>query len=759
MPKHLFKQRVLALSIASAVLTMGTVHAQEIALDTLEIEDRTIDTNPYTEDGAPYKAKVSGDSRRVKDLVDTPQTITVITQEEIRESGNTDLKAILSDQPGITLGTGENGNAFGDRYIIRGHEARSDVFVDGLRDPGMTTRESFAVDQIEVTKGPSSSYAGRGATGGAVNSITKQASTEYNFTNGDLTLGQDDLRRLTVDSNIVLADDLAVRINALHAYREVPDRAPADRRRNGLAVSLTKTISDKTSITGDLYYLKAQDKPDLGTYIVSGGKPVDDIPVYTQNEDFLKSEVITGTLTLEHAFTDNVRVKNAMRYGTTHNGYVVTGARGTTATFTDGDGNETTADSASLSTHQGWQEVEYFVDQLNLFIDTDLLNKQHQFVVGAEYSDLSVTNGVYSTNATGATNCTTAGRGGSRAGYCLSDANGNTVSNLNGLLNRTITKGDVDADYEIKTIGLYAMDTVDLTDRFSLSGGLRIDHFDYQNIVTGGGNTTDYSYSDELYNGHIGAVYKLMPNFNLYANVGSATNINGGESDLGANCGYGGLCADSTTASDLSSGDPERTQNIEIGTKWNLNNNKLLLTTALFQITKDDVFEGAPRGSDYSSVGSINTGKNRVKGFEANLVGNLTSKLSTQMGFTIMDSEVLKSADEDNVGKRLSNFANSSAHAQLRYQATPKFSFGGAATYSSALYSGQPDSAAGDNYKVPSYTYYDLFASYQFNEKLQTSVFIGNVTDKDYYLAAYRSGAFTYIGDRRNAKVTVSYQF
>ncbi|WP_156494572.1 TonB-dependent receptor plug domain-containing protein, partial [Erythrobacter sp. HI0019] len=77
---------------------------------------------------------------------------------------------------GVTIGTGENGNAFGDRYIIRGHEARSDVFVDGLRDPGMTTRETFAVDQIEITKGPSSSFAGRGSTGGAVNSITKKAS-------------------------------------------------------------------------------------------------------------------------------------------------------------------------------------------------------------------------------------------------------------------------------------------------------------------------------------------------------------------------------------------------------------------------------------------------------------------------------------------------------------------------------------------------------------------------------------------------------
>ena len=122
-----------------------------------------------------YNVKKSGDARRLADLVDTPATITVLTKDQIEEMGRSDLKEVLSTQAGVTLGTGENGNAFGDRYIIRGHEARSDVFVDGLRDPGMNTRESFSVEQIEITKGPSSTFAGRGSSGGAINSITKKA--------------------------------------------------------------------------------------------------------------------------------------------------------------------------------------------------------------------------------------------------------------------------------------------------------------------------------------------------------------------------------------------------------------------------------------------------------------------------------------------------------------------------------------------------------------------------------------------------------
>jgi len=729
---------------------MTPVQAEEIELDTLQIEDRANDVNPYTQDGAPYKARISGDSRRVKELVDTPQTITVITQEEILDSGNTDIKQILTDQPGITLGTGENGNAFGDRYIIRGHEARSDVYVDGLRDPGMTTRESFAVDQVEVTKGPSSTFAGRGSTGGAVNSVTKQASTEYDFSNASMRLGTDNDQRYTIDSNIVLADDLAIRINGLFADADVPNRDPADRQREGLALSLTKAFSEATSLTADLYYLDAEDSPDSGTYTIRDGRPVSDIPVYLQDNDFLESEVMSGTLRLSHAFSDSLRIENAFRYGTTDNGYVVTGARGRDVTF-----GGVSAFSPTLSTHQGWQEVEYFVNQSNLFVDADFNGMRHQMIFGAEYSDLSVENGVYDTNNTGTANCLAGGN----PAYCATDANGNEVANLDNLLGRTISKGDTDADYSIKTLSLYAMDTIDLTDRFILSGGVRVDRFDYSNKVTSGGVTTNYSYDDILFNGHIGAVYKITPDLNVYANVGSAANINGGESDVGGSCGYGGLCADIATQDDLSSSEPERTLNVELGTKWNLFDDKLLFTASVFQITKDDVFEGAPRGTGYSDLGSINTGKNRVQGVELGLVGNVTEKLSMQLGLAVMDSEVLKATNKADEGNRLGNFANNTGRAQLRYQLTPKFAFGSVATYKSEVSAGQPDSAASANYKLPSYTYYDLFASYDFTPKLKAKLNVNNAFDKEYYTALYRSGAFSYIGDRRNANVTLSYKF
>ena len=148
----------------------------------MTVYGKKIEPNPNAEVGVPYKAKTSGDSRHTRPLAETPQTITVITKAAIDDSGITDLSRSSTRSPASPLGTGENGNAFGDRYIIRGQEARSDVFVDGLRDPGMTTRESFAIEQLEISKGPNSSFAGRGTAGGAINAITKQATLDYDFT-------------------------------------------------------------------------------------------------------------------------------------------------------------------------------------------------------------------------------------------------------------------------------------------------------------------------------------------------------------------------------------------------------------------------------------------------------------------------------------------------------------------------------------------------------------------------------------------------
>lgn len=748
----------LADGVAVALLPLSALAQQAPApvhtLPAVTVQEQAIDPNPNAEVGAPYKAKTSADTRYTRPLAEIPQTIGVVTGEAIRDSGATDLRQILAAQPGITLGTGENGNAFGDRYIIRGQEARSDVFVDGLRDPGITIRESFAIEQVEITKGPNSSFAGRGSAGGAVNAVTKQATLDYDFTRLSAGVGTDSHHRLTMDMNKAFGDKFALRANALTAGEDVPGRAPSMRRRDGLALSGLWELSQDLSVTLDYYGMRGKDKrPDLGSYLVGtvpNRRPAMGVPVYAQNNDFVQSDVDTATARINYRFAPNLRLTSLTRYGQSNNDYATTGA-----SF-----NANALRPAIDGGHTGWQEVKYFAHQDNLRWDKELAGLKHEFIFSFEYTDHKVKSGNYGITNTGTPNCRTATGAGPNNGFCIADAAGNFLPNLGDLAGRSYTRRGMTRDWRVKTVALSVMDTVDLTDKWTVFGGLRADHYKlsldtFNNTgAQAGAQTGDFGFSDTLVNGHLGVSYKLNAMGMVYAAYGTAQNINGGEPDTGTNAGYGGLVIYNGSAAGAK---PVTSRNIELGTKWNLLDDKLLATAALFQSTRSDVMEGA----DYNTAGTFNTGKNRVRGVELGLTGNVTKDFQMQAGVAIMKSKVLASATPANIGLPLANFANRSAAVQGKYQLTRNFAVGAIARFESGRCGGQPNNGADYangmcRQPVPSFSVYDLFATYRINKHADLRLNVLNVTDKDYYTAVYRSGAFLYKGDGRAVRLTLN---
>ncbi|GAA4028698.1 TonB-dependent receptor [Actimicrobium antarcticum] len=746
----------------AAMAQSAAVAIPEEKVQAVVVYGKAIDPNPNGQAGAPYKAKTSGDARHTRPLAETPQTISVVTKAAIDDSGFTDLKQILNAQPGITLGTGENGNAFGDRYIIRGQEARSDVFVDGLRDPGMSTRESFAIEQLEISKGPNSSFAGRGTAGGAINAITKQATLDLDFTRFSLGLGSDHQKRVSVDVNKAMGDSFALRANALYGDEDVPGSAPSNRSRQGLALSGLWEINKDLNLTLDYYGLRTKDQsPTLGSYLVGtvpNRVPATNVPVYAQADDFLSSNVDTVTARINWKLAPNLNLTSLTRYGQSSNGYVTTGA----SSGTRYDGATGTAYTTGYldNGHTGWQDVDYFAHQSNLRWDKQLAGLKHEFILGAEYTDHKVVSGNYGLSNTGAFNCKTTAGIGTNNGYCFTNSNGVAVSDLHNLAGRTSTRRSWNQDWHVKSLALTAMDTVDLTDKITVFGGVRADHFDLslvrRNNLTGD-VTGDYSYQDTLLNGHVGLSYKINKLGMVYASAASAQDINGGEADSGTSSGYGGAVL---YQNQIAGAKPETSKNLELGTKWNLLDEKLLATAAIFQTTKSDVMEGA----NYDTVGTFNTGKNRVHGAEFGLTGNMTDKLSGQIGVAFLKSRVLDSATATNIGKPLSNFAEKSYSAQLKYQLTDAFSVGAAARYEGQRCGGQPDTAAGFNsagycaQPVPAFTVFDLSAAYRFSKSLDLRVNVLNAGDKDYYTAVYRSGSFLYKGDARAVRLTLNYK-
>jgi len=745
--------------------------SEDLSMGQVVIYGKALDPNPNAEIGAPYKAKTSGDARHTRPLAETPQTIAVITKAAINDSGLTDLKQILGAQPGITLGTGENGNAFGDRYIIRGQEARSDVFVDGLRDPGMTTRESFAVEQVEISKGPNSSFAGRGTAGGAINAITKQATLDKDFSLLAVGAGSDKQKRVAADLNKGFGDHFALRANVLYSDEDVPDRAPANRARKGVALSGLWERDRDLAVTLDYYGLRTRDRsPDLGYYLAGTlphRAPARNVPVYAQTSDFLQSDVDTVTARVNWKIAPALRLTSLTRYGKSSNAYVTTGASNATAYDRATGAAYTGATGALDGGHSGWQDIDYFAHQSNLRWDKEMMGLKHEFIFGVEYTDHKVVSGDYLIANSNGFNCKKLNPGRNGApdtiadAFCFTNSGGVPVANLANLAGRSATRLGFNQDWRVKTVALTAMDTVDLTDRLTAFGGMRADYFDLSlvrrnnrtDVVTG-----NYGYHDTLVNGHLGLSYKVLPKLIVYGSAASAQDINGGEADSGIASGYGGTVLYQNS---IAGAKPETSINLELGAKWNLFNDKLLATAAVFQTKKSDVMEGA----NYDTIGTFNSGKNRVRGVELGLAGNLSDNLSAQVGAAVMQSRVLDSATALNLGRPLANFANKSFSAQAKYQLTQAFSFGAAARYESDRCGGQPDTAAGYSLganpqcaqPVPSFSVFDVFAAYRFSKKLDVRVNVLNVGNKDYFTAVYRSGAFLYKGDARAVRVTLNY--
>src|SRR6202012_2099415 len=223
------------------------------------------DRTPYADAAAPYKVDhLQASVKFPEPLLNTPNTVTVISKDVLADENATSLKQAVLNTAGVTLGTGEGGNAFGDRFFVRGFDTRNDVFIDGVRDSGVSVRENFFTEQIEILRGPASSFAGRGTTGRAINIVTNQATTDKSFYNMDTTFGTDQTKRVTLDVNQVISPTLAVRAGGLFQDADVAGRSVTTDDREGGFVATKWTPGDAVKITADYVHTYLHGIPDFG---------------------------------------------------------------------------------------------------------------------------------------------------------------------------------------------------------------------------------------------------------------------------------------------------------------------------------------------------------------------------------------------------------------------------------------------------------------------------------------------------------------
>ena len=680
-------------------------------------------SNPNADSEAPYKVDKSANSKFTEPLLNVSKTINVVGKEQMKDANVTALKDLMRTQAGVTLGTGEGGNAAGDRFFIRGFDSRNDMFVDGVRDPGVTTRDVFATEQVEIAKGASSTFAGRGTTGGAVNSVSKKPQNT-NFSRATVTVGDDN--RVALDSNRVVNEKLKVRANIMAEDSTVAGRDEVYKKGNGIALAADYQANDKVDVLVDYYHLEGENMPDYGIpWDTTTNQPanVDRSNFYgVKGRDFQETsaDILTGTVDVK--LSDNTKLTSKTRVGETTNDYVA-GAP---------ERADMTAGTVSSNAKSGGYTNKTIANNTQLTHERHVGNVEHTIVGGFDISNDQVTNQPFDTTLKTAT---------------LNLANPN---NDQGSV--TVTRRNGESKLDAQSRSLYVMDTAKFNEKWQAFGGVRYDTFKIDNQpfnYTTGAVSSPAHFEEGFTNGHVGVTYKPQENGSIYGSVSTSSNLPGEMYDGVGDVAYGGLVAD------LENYKPEKNKSLEIGTKWNLANDNLMLTAAAFQTDKSNKIEAMRSGSvtTYSQ-----TGKVRIKGVEVGASGNVTPKLSLAGGAVAMHSKVSESVDPNAVGKDVANIAEKSANIQAKYQATPKLAVGGTVVHTGKIKGGVL--AATTEREIPHSNRLDLMAEYKINKKLSTQVNVKNATDKTIYEALYRSSApFVYVAPGRSTNVSLTYDF
>lgn len=681
----------------------------------------------------PYKVEKSANQKFTAPLKDTPKSVTVISEELIRDTGSNTLQDALRTTTGITFATGEGGGgAFGDRPFIRGFDSQSSIFVDGLRDIGSQPREVFAIEQLEVLKGPSGAFDGRGSAGGSLNIVTKRARAG-NFTSGSIGLGTDSYRRATFDGNYMLGDDAAIRLVGMVHDADTPGRDAVDVKRWGFMPSITLGLNGPTSATASWYHLETDDMPDRGLpYLDTTGATYQrPVPVSKDNflglkdKDFHKTTSDIGTLELKHAFSDDVVIRNTSRYGTTKNKYVTTRLLPSTTLA------QRLNDIALRGDQSRYTKTETLSNWTDLSVAFTTGDIKHNVNIGFEWSKVETDQ--FAGTLVGDPLPSTS----------LSNPDPNQPWNGSHVWSSTPSNTTIG-----RNRSFYVFDSIELNDKWLVNAGLRYDKFSVSRSSTAATDNANAQHT--FWNGQLGVVYKVHPQGNIYASYAtSATPIGLNNGD-----GFHNDCNNlNQTCGDLS---PEKTRSFEVGTKWDVLDG-LALTAAAFYTEKFNARVPVGAGDAFANAGEV-----KVKGVELGASGKITDKWNIFAGYTYLDTEQVKAGTRagggilggsGNEGNDLPTVAKNSASVWTTYDLLSNLTVGGGAFYVDKVYANPSNTLY-----VPSYVRWDAMANYKIDDRISLQLNLQNLTDKRYFNQTYTQH-FATVAPGRLAFVSLNFKF
>ena len=703
----------LGSSVVTATLLLTApmiLNAESTLLDKVDVTEKTeID---YTQN---YKVDKSSSSKVVQDLIDTPQSIQVITKKVMDEQQATTLQEALRNTPGITLNLGENGNTSSKNNInMRGFDIQGSIYKDGIRDLANDAKDMYNIEAVEVTKGAVGSDNGRGVSSGYINQVSKTAKN-VDEVSGTLGYSTSNNARLTADLNKALSETSGVRLNVMKQKGEVAGRDDVEIDRTGIAGSVAFGIGTDSRTTINYEHNIQDDIPDGGipTVGLDGlNQEVDSSTFYGSADDFEKSTSDTFTVKFEQDFTPNSTFSNTMRYGKTRQEMLLT------SPFNF----DSSANTVDRRLHARWQENELFTNQSNIKTEFQTGMLIHNISTGIEITKENQLTKSYTSQTAQISDLYSPGE------ISWDD----------------LTFSGAKSDGETTTIGAYLFDSISIGEKFILTGGGRFDRYETTNDVVSSTLVASTLEDDGHLNSYkAGLVYKPLDNGSIYISR-ATTQLPPG----GANF----TLSATTTSANYAGMEPQKSATDEIGTKWDLLDNRVSLTAAIYKTVVENETMTETDGT------TTQNGEKEVKGIELGVVGDITDKWSMSAGFEKMNTEYTNSTSTSE-GLSLRFAPEHTATLWSTYKFSPAFNVGAGARYVGTQDVKTSTTSTASVSKIDSYIVYDAMASYKYNKNISYQLNIYNLTDEEYVSNMNNSGRRYTPGAARSGLLTLAYKF
>ncbi|MDP5142969.1 TonB-dependent siderophore receptor [Rheinheimera baltica] len=674
-------------SIAAAVLLSNTVVAQNI--DNADSVERIVVEGKY------LSVNQSNSVKTPTPIIDVPQSLSIVTAEQITERGFNSIGDIIDYTPGVNTSQGEGHR---DSVVFRGVRSTADFYIDGNRDDVQYYRALYNIEQVEILRGPNALLFGRGGTGGILNRVSKKAQLDDNFAGYKLGLNSFGGVSGELDTNVVTTDNSAIRINAMVEHLE-GHRDYYDGDRVGFNPTARLKLSDETLLDLSYEYVNHERFIDRGIPTGADGRPVTalkDVVFADAENNVHELEAHVFRAALEHRFSDVIKGNFTAQYGDFDkvytNFYANSFNQAENTVELDGYVDNTWRDNLTLSA--------------NLIAEFDTGTIAHTVILGSEFSqtdsDQNRFNPVFDSTLT------------DREIFSIErplnfhnltgvNANGDTV---------TASFSDLNDDtrVDLNVFSFYLQDEIKLTDQLNLVLGARFDRFDIDVFNAMPEVLETRSRTDEEISPRAGLIYKPKDNISLYASYSETflprsgeqyTDINGSNNQL----------------------DPDTYSNREVGIKWDFAQG-LSFTAAVFENE-----QSSPQVAD-SDPSTLDVIDSDISGFELQLSGQISQDWSVSANYSNMSGEIVSRTGP--TGKTPAELPENTFSVWTRYQVNDVFGFGVGATYQDKSFINSGNTAV-----LPSYTRIDVSAYYDISEDLRIQLNVENLTDELYFPNAH----------------------